>query len=198
MNIARIRNAVLGAAGVEKADKPRANLHKTMMMGGDAIAPQPVISMGPPPESPPSGRPTTPLVEETPRSADASPLSRSVLAPSSWRPPASLQGTMPLNQMYQPPTTPGVDVGRVVPVGTPDPRPQTQVQFQQPPQQPPPQQAPPPAIPAEGRKPPALLSPNTESFFVISRPSQAGQATTRVAPDTYFSKSFPQPRQRYS
>ena len=121
-------------ASADRAEKPRANLHKTMMMGGDAIAPQPVISMGPPDSASPSGRPTTPLVEETPRAADASPLSRSVLAPSSWRPPAALQGTMPLNQTYQPPTTPGVDVGRVVPVGTPDPRPQTQVQFQQPPQ----------------------------------------------------------------
>ncbi len=105
-----LRDAVLSAAAVTTppvatADKPKANLHKTMMMGGDAIVPQPVITM-PPDEPPtPSGRPTTPLVEETPRAADASPLSRSVLAPGSWRPPAALQGTMPLNQTYDPPTT---------------------------------------------------------------------------------------------
>ncbi len=125
-----LRDAVLGAAATDPqappTGKPKANLHRTMLMGGEAaVAPQPVISTVPAPA--PSDRPTSPI-EESPRAADASPLSRSVLAPSSWRPPAALQGTMPLNQVYQPPTAGGVDVGRVVPVGTPEPRPQPPAQ----------------------------------------------------------------------
>jgi hypothetical protein len=41
-------------------------------------------------------------------------------------------------------------------------------------------------------------SPNTESLRVMSPLAQAGHATWVETPGTYFSKSFPQPRQRYS
>ena len=54
------------------AAAPKANLHKTMMMGGDAGA-----KSG-------SERPTAPPAEPT----GASPLSHSVLEPQSWHPPA--------------------------------------------------------------------------------------------------------------
>ena len=130
-----LRDAVLGAAATAPqappADKPKPNLHKTVMMGGDAVMARPVLTNAPatqapmPPAPSPSDRPTSP-VEGAPRAADASPLSRSVLAPSSWHPPAALKGTMPLNQM--PAAAGGVDVGRVVAVGTPEPRPQPPAQ----------------------------------------------------------------------
>jgi hypothetical protein len=41
-------------------------------------------------------------------------------------------------------------------------------------------------------------SPNTESLRVMSALAQVGHATCVETPATYFSKSLPQPRQRYS
>lgn len=47
-------------------------------------------------------------------------------------------------------------------------------------------------------KPPSLFRPNTDSLRVMSALAQEGQATAVDTPDTYFSKSWLQPRQRYS
>ncbi|HSO37184.1 MAG TPA: hypothetical protein VLT33_31880, partial [Labilithrix sp.] len=90
-----------------------------MVMGGEPVPLPPAAgAAAPPAAAPPAAAP--PAADGSPRSADASPLSRSVLAPHSWSPPAPLAGTMPLNQMYPPPSAgPGIDVARVVPVGTP-------------------------------------------------------------------------------
>ena len=67
-----------------------------------------------------------------------------------------------------------------------------QWQAQPPPQQPPPE----PTVEATGL--PSLLRPNTDSFRLTSPLAHVGHATAVAAECTYFSKSFPQPRQRYS
>jgi hypothetical protein len=65
---------------------------------------------------------------------------------------------------------------------------------------PPPQQPPPPVMgdAPDGTKLPSLFMPKTESFRMTSAPSQLGHATLADVRGRYFSKSFPQPRHRYS
>jgi hypothetical protein len=46
--------------------------------------------------------------------------------------------------------------------------------------------------------PPSLFSPKTESLRVMSPLWHVGHATFVEGPWTYFSKSWPQPRHRYS
>jgi hypothetical protein len=65
------------------------------------------------------------------------------------------------------------------------------------PHPPPPQQPPPPDI-VEATGPVPAPSPNTESLRATSALAQTGHATAVDAPGTYFSKSLPQPRHRYS
>jgi hypothetical protein len=65
------------------------------------------------------------------------------------------------------------------------------------PHPPPPQQPPPPdMLEATGLVP--APSPNTDNLRVMSLPAHVGHATLVETPGTYFSKSLPQPRQRYS
>jgi hypothetical protein len=45
---------------------------------------------------------------------------------------------------------------------------------------------------------PSLFIPKTDSLRMMSALSQLGHATALDVRGTYFSKSFPQPRQRYS
>jgi len=50
----------------------------------------------------------------------------------------------------------------------------------------------------DGSNEPSLFMPKTDSLRVTSALSQLGQATPLDVRGRYFSKSFPQPRQRYS
>jgi hypothetical protein len=50
----------------------------------------------------------------------------------------------------------------------------------------------------DGTSEPSLFIPKTDSFRVTSALSQPGHATPLDVRGRYFSKSFPQPRQRYS
>jgi hypothetical protein len=55
------------------------------------------------------------------------------------------------------------------------------------------------AAPApEGSNAPSLFIPKTDSLRMTSPLSQSGHAIVLDVRGTYFSKSFPQPRQRYS
>ena len=90
---ARARDAALLAATAETAPTAppvgapgaKANLGKTMLMAGGAFsAPSPPVAA---PVPPPAEPPPTAHVE-APARPEASPLSRSVLAPGSWAPPA--------------------------------------------------------------------------------------------------------------
>ena len=127
-----LRDARLGSATTSPQAPPAAlaksNQHKTMVMGGESVPfppthPPPVApaTSPPPPTSPPAN-----VGSEPPR-ADASPLSRSVLAPHSWSPPPPAQA--PIAGI-------GVDVARVVSVGTPAPEPPPPPPTATPPQQP--------------------------------------------------------------
>jgi hypothetical protein len=50
----------------------------------------------------------------------------------------------------------------------------------------------------EGSKAPSLFIPKTDSLRITSALSQLGQAAPLEVRGRYFSKSLPQPRQRYS
>src|SRR5687768_15049883 len=63
---------------------------------------------------------------------------------------------------------------------------------------PPPQHPPPPPPIGMDATGPSLRRPNTESFFITLSLAHAGHATAVPVVCTYFSKSPPQPRQRYS
>jgi hypothetical protein len=50
----------------------------------------------------------------------------------------------------------------------------------------------------DGTNEPSLFIPKIDSFRLTSALAQLGQATPLDVRGRYFSKSFPQPRQRYS
>jgi hypothetical protein len=50
----------------------------------------------------------------------------------------------------------------------------------------------------DGSNEPSLFIPKSDSFRVTSALSQVGHATPLDVRGRYFSKSLPQPRQRYS
>ena len=113
-----LRDAVLGSGPTEPAAPPlspaspaaaKANLSKTMLMGGE-----PPLPSGEPATSR-SDRPTKP--PEDPPGSHASPLSRSVLAPQPWSPPAPHAAP----EQQSPPQSqggpPAVEVARVVSLG---------------------------------------------------------------------------------
>jgi hypothetical protein len=120
-------DAALGQAATAQAPAvpPKRNLHQTMLMGGEnASAPPPVVHGAPGARSP-SDRPTSP--PEAPnvaRGNDASPLSRSVLAPSSFgsgaaQPAPAAPAAQPAPQAAADPLASSVGVNRVVSIGSP-------------------------------------------------------------------------------
>lgn len=82
----RARQMVEDAVAQRDAQREKAAMHKTMMMGG---TPSPMAETPPPPGA------------EAIRQADASPLSRSVAVPQSWHPPP------PSGNMQSAPISPG-------------------------------------------------------------------------------------------
>lgn len=135
-------DAAMGSAATAQAKpaSPKANLHKTMMMGGEnAVAPLPTPAPAPAPAAVPSG--ASPSDHPTPahahpsldaaammRGGDASPMSKSVLAPQTWQAPeadhAAHAAHAAAAQPAQPaPNAAGVEVARVVAVGGSSPAP---------------------------------------------------------------------------
>ena len=119
----QLRDAVLGAAATAPAappaGSPKQNLNKTMMMGGESASAARVgggVGAGPAPAATPT---SPPQAAPSPQRPDASPLSRSVLAPQSWIPPAPAAADAPADFHVPQSAAPGIDIARVVSVGPP-------------------------------------------------------------------------------